>query len=134
MDSSTARFEFQRQQFSQALAALREALDTDTGDKKSRDSILLSYVFTFEVAWKSLRAALVLRGERPADYAAAVLKAAFAAALITEPDLWMDLREARNEVSHAFEQEKAIMLPAMLHNRAAAGFGQLLARLQAHDD
>ena len=46
----------------------------------------------------------------------------------------MDLREARNEVSHAFVQEKAIMLPAMLHNRAAAGFGQLLARLQANDD
>lgn len=134
MNNTTERFEFQRTQFSQALAALHEALDTDTGDKKSRDSVLLSFVFSFEMAWKALRAALAVRGVRPDDYVAAVLKHSFAVGLITDPDLWMALRDARNEVSHAYDRDKAIELAAMVRARAATGFDQLLTTLNRHDD
>ena len=70
------RIHLQLDVYAKALAALREAVQTDTGDKKSRDSILLSYVFTFEMAWRALKVALAVRGLDVPDYAAAVLKAA----------------------------------------------------------
>lgn len=90
--------------FHKALAALQEAVASDSGDKKSRDSILLSYVFTFEMAWKSLRAALSARGLLVPDYAAAVLRGGFQAGLIKDADTGDWLRFYRNDVSHAYDQ------------------------------
>jgi hypothetical protein len=72
-------------QFERAFAALQEAIDTDDGDKKSRDSILLSFVFSFEMACKSMRSALALLGMNVADYASAILRGAFQARLFDEP-------------------------------------------------
>ena len=56
------RLQLQIEQYGRALAALEDALADDDGDKKSRDSILLSFVFTFEMAWKSLRFTLIAKG------------------------------------------------------------------------
>ena len=61
------RIHLQLDVYAKALAALREAVQTDTGDKKSRDSILLSYVFTFEMAVRSLAVVLKARGLNPPD-------------------------------------------------------------------
>ncbi|WP_310386748.1 HI0074 family nucleotidyltransferase substrate-binding subunit [Roseateles sp.] len=132
MANQEDKLHFQLGLFSASLLALREAVETDTGDKKSRDSILLSYVFTFEMAWKTLKAALLLRGADAPDYAAGTLRSAFTAGLLSGPDLWMDLREGRNEVSHAYDQERAIILAAMVKARAVQAFEDLLKTLQ-HD-
>jgi nucleotidyltransferase substrate binding protein (TIGR01987 family) len=126
------RLRFQVGRFAAALTALQEAVDTDTGDKKSRDSILLSFVFTFEMAWKALKEALLYRGAEAPNYAAGTLQAAFTVGLITAPDLWMDLREARNEVSHAYDQDKAMALASMVKAQAVQGFVALLEVLE-HD-
>ena len=45
-DDGKARLGFQLDRFAAALAALQDAVTSDTGDKKSRDSILLSFVFS----------------------------------------------------------------------------------------
>lgn len=125
---------FQLGRLRQALAALDEAVASDSGDKKSRDSILLSFVFTFEMAWRSLKVALAVRGADAPDYAAGTLKSAFAARLISDADLWMDLRDARNEVSRAYDQDKAIVIASLVRQRALQGFHGLLDRLQRDDD
>lgn len=119
--------------FHKALAALQEAVASDSGDKKSRDSILLSYVFTFEMAWKSLRAALSARGLLVPDYAAAVLRGGFQAGLIKDADTWDRLRFYRNDVSHAYDQAKAVAIAAFVRERAIEGFQELLTRLERDD-
>ena len=63
------RLLLQLTQYRKAMAALADAIASDDGDKKSRDSILLSFVFTFEMAWKSLKTALALRGLKAFLYA-----------------------------------------------------------------
>lgn len=131
MDEELSKFEFQLARFGQALAALQDAVDTDTGDKKSRDSILLSFVFTFEMAWKTLKALLIEKGALPPDYATGVLKAAFTVGLLPDADLWMDLRDARNEVSHAYDLEKAIEIATLVRSRGMDGFHALKATLHA---
>ena len=118
-------------QFDRALKALQEAIDTDTGDKKSRDSILLSYVFTFETGVKSMRKVLEDLGMQVPDYASAVLKAAFQAQLISDATGWEALRDRRNFVSHAYDEEQAVAIAAYVRQFALALLGQLRQRLQS---
>ena len=112
------------------MTALQDAVASDTGDKKSRDSILLSFVFTVEMSWKSLKAALAVLGEAAPNYAAGIFKSAFTVGLVTDPDLWMNLREARNEVSHANDLDKAIAIAALVSRRAVAAFRDLMEGLR----
>jgi len=130
MNDEKARLDFRPDRFAAALMALQDAVASDTGDKKSRDSILLSFVFTFEMSLKALKTALAVLGETAPNYAAGAFKAAFTAGLVTDPDLWMDLREARNEVSHAYDLDKAIAIAALVSQRAVAAFQGLIEGLR----
>lgn len=128
------RIHLQLDVYAKALAALREAVQTDTGDKKSRDSILLSYVFTFEMAVRSLAVVLKARGLNPPDYAAAVLRAAFQARLITDPELWTQIREGRNEISHAYDEDKARALAGVVTRTALDALTDMLERLRQDEE
>ena len=48
--------------FGRALAALEQALSEDAGDRRSRDSVILNFMLTYETAWKALKAALAEQG------------------------------------------------------------------------
>lgn len=120
-------------QGNKALLAFEEAIATDDGDKKSRDSLLLSFIFTFEMAVKCLKAAQAARGMSVPDYAVAVLKAAFQAELIDDPAGWDALREHRNDVSHAYDEAKAVAIAAYVRQHAVPLVSKLLDRLK-HDD
>ncbi len=120
-------------QGAKALRAFGEAVATDEGDKKSRDSLLLSFIFTFEMAVKCLKAALAERGMSVPDYAVAVLRAGFQAELIDDPAGWDALREHRNNVSHAYDEAKAIVIAAHVRQRAEPLISKLLARLERND-
>lgn len=119
------------EQFFKALLALEEAITTDDGGKKSRDSILLSYVFTFEMAAKSLKMALGERRIDTPDYASAILKGAFQARLIDDAVAWEKLRDYRNYVSHAYDEDKAVEIAAYVRTHALPHFRRLLEVLQA---
>jgi nucleotidyltransferase substrate binding protein (TIGR01987 family) len=127
------RLALQLAQFEKASRALDEAIANDDGDKKSRDSILLSYVFTFEMAWKSLKSALAVRGFATPDYAAAVLKAAFQARLIDDAAAWEQIKDCRNNIGHAYDEDKAIEIAAYVRSHAPVHFSRLLARLRRDD-
>jgi len=131
MDRS--RLDFQLGLYSNALAALEDAIRTDDGEKKSRDSILLSFVFTFEMAWKSVKFALDLREFKVNDYAAAALSGGFQAGLIDDPAAWDLQRKHRNNVSHAYDKDEAIEISAFVREYSVGYFRQLLSRLKRDD-
>lgn len=120
-------------QGAKALRAFNEAVATDEGDKKSRDSLLLSFLFTFEMAVKCLKEALAERGMGVPNYAVAVLKGGFQAELIDDPAGWDALREHRNNVSHAYDEAKAIVIAAHVRQHAEPLISKLLARLERND-
>lgn len=128
--SQTPR-ELMLEQYANALRALEEAIATDVGDKKSRDSILLSYVFTFEMAVKSLKTVLEELGLDVPNYASAILKGAFQARLIDDAPGWEALRDNRNFVSHAYDEAKAVEIAAYVREHAMPYFRRLLETLQA---
>ena len=115
-----------------AIAVLRESMDDDES-RKARDSMLLRFVFTFEMAWRSMKFAMAARGLSTPDYAAAVLRAALQAQIIVDATLWDTLREYRNDVSHAYEEAKAIKIAAYVREHALPAFEQILSDLRSGD-
>ncbi len=115
--------------FSDALAALKEAAALEE-DKIVRDSLLLRYVFTFEMAWQSMRQAMSDLGDRETPRLAfATLETAFKLAWITDPALWKDLRDARNSVVHAYDEAHAIALSAFVRSTAIPALDTLHDKL-----
>lgn len=123
--------QLQLRKFADALATLRETANDDE-DRKTRDSLLLRYVYTFEMAWQSMRAVLQDRGDDETPRIAfAALETGFKVGYITDAALWKRLREGRNGVSHAYDESMAIALAAMVRVEAIPEFERLLAHLQA---
>ncbi len=93
--------------FKRAFTLLREAIDS----KKTRDltqlekeGVIQRFEYTWELAWKVLRdyleySGVILETITPAS----TLKAAFAAKLIDEGEVWMRALDARNKIPHIYK-------------------------------
>lgn len=122
--------QLQLRKFAAALDTLKETAKDDE-DRKTRDSLLLRYVYTFEMAWQCIRAVLQDRGDDETPRVAfAALETGFRVGYITDAALWKSLREGRNRVSHVYDESMAIALAAMVRLDAIPEFERLLKRLQ----
>lgn len=97
--------------FCRAVAQLEEAVRVyaaHPADKLYRDGLIQRFEFTVELAWKSAKEFLEDQGA-VITYAAprAVLKEAYAAGLIDQPDTWNDILTARNVTSHIYSEDEA---------------------------
>ena len=132
MDAFSDRTKLELRKFADAFVALQQADEDDRGDRKSRDSLLLNYVFSFEMAWQSMRLVLADRGDTETPRLTfATLATAFKVGMIRDPALWKDMREARNDVVHAYDERKAIALAAFVRAKAIPELKRLLVALQA---
>jgi nucleotidyltransferase substrate binding protein (TIGR01987 family) len=127
--SDRTRLELRK--FAEALASLKEAAEEDES-RKARDSLLLRYVYSFEMAWQSMRLVLEDRGDTETPRVAfATLETAFKVGMIEDPALWKRLREARNGVVHAYDEDRAIALAALVRDEGLPTLDRLLAELLA---
>lgn len=121
--------QLQLNKFRDALVTLKETAQ-DNEDRKTRDSLLLRFVYTFEMAWQSIRAVLQDMGDTETPRVAFMaLQVGFKMRYITDADAWKRLREARNGVSHAYDEQMAIGLAAVVRQDAIPEFEKLLERL-----
>ncbi|MGH6625885.1 MAG: HI0074 family nucleotidyltransferase substrate-binding subunit [Burkholderiaceae bacterium] len=122
--------QLQLDKFASALMTLKETA-AQNEERVVRDSLLLRFVYTFEMAWQSVRAVLRDRGDDETPRVAfEALATGFKVGFLTDVDLWKRLREARNGVSHAYDEQMAIALAAMVRVDAIPEFERLLARLR----
>jgi nucleotidyltransferase substrate binding protein (TIGR01987 family) len=117
--------------FDDALATLEEsAAENET--RQARDSLLLRYVYTFEMAWQAMRLVLADKGDMETPRVAfSTLETAFATNMIGDAALWKEIREARNAVVHAYDEDEAIALAAFVRSRALPELKKLAAELRA---
>ncbi len=88
------------QQFTDALLRLKQVLQKPK-DEFIRDSAIQRFEFTYELAWKAIKANLEEKGVSvysPRD----AIRAAFQNGLIADDPLWLQMVETRNQSSHAY--------------------------------
>ena len=129
--TTTPQTLLQLEKFDQALTTLKETAQ-ESESRTVRDSLLLRFVYTFEMAWQAMRAVLRDRGDDETPRVAfEAIAMGFKTRLIVDADLWKRLREGRNGVSHAYDEQMAIGLSAMVRADAIPEFDRLLAHLRS---
>ncbi|MBN1962803.1 MAG: nucleotidyltransferase substrate binding protein [Deltaproteobacteria bacterium] len=89
--------------FRKALAHLQEALQNGaaTLNQLEKEGAAQRFEFTFELAWKTLKDFLEFNGVKLASVTPkSVIKAAFAARIIKDGQIWIDMLLQRNALSH----------------------------------
>jgi len=95
--------------FNNALARLKEGIAKyDEADDLSRDGVIQRFEFTFELAWKTLKAVFEDEGLTGLNSPKTVLREAFAAELIKDDELWLAMLSDRNSTTHIYSEQLAI--------------------------
>lgn len=118
--------------FCDALANLETEITTSTADRKSRNSVLLSFVLLFETVWKALKGLLILQEGVEASSPKEVLRQAFQVDWLGSSDAtWLDMADDRNLVAHTYSEEQAITIYERVVQRYAPALRALHEVLKA---
>ena len=118
-------------------AWLREALSDFAQNPEStviRDGVIQRFEFTFELAWKSLREYMEDQGADMSGivFSKQVFKATYAAQIISDQQVWLDMLASRNITSHVYDDAQAAQVVADISNRYIGPLTDLAERyLQA---
>ena len=97
--------------FSNAINRLGEAVNhfkKDTNNSIYRDALIQRFEFSFELAWKCLAEYLFDQGiNLESKTPRTVLKEAFEARIISDENLWLEILQSRNLMSHTYNEHDA---------------------------
>jgi nucleotidyltransferase substrate binding protein (TIGR01987 family) len=95
------------QNFDRAVALLREPFERDvtTLSNLEKEGTIQRFEFTVELAWKTLKDYLEHGGQvidplTPRN----IIKAAFAARILSDGQVWIDMLDLRNLLSHTYDE------------------------------
>ncbi|MBI5700685.1 nucleotidyltransferase substrate binding protein [Candidatus Saganbacteria bacterium] len=76
-------------------------------DPVVRDSAIKRFEFTFELAWKTMKAILEEKGVKELYSPKDVIKAAFQNGIIGRDMVWLDMLDTRNKTTHMYNEAMA---------------------------
>ncbi|OGC06757.1 hypothetical protein A2230_01860 [candidate division WOR-1 bacterium RIFOXYA2_FULL_36_21] len=100
------KFENLVSQYKKALLRLQDVM-TKKKDEYIRDSAIQRFEFTYELAWKGMKAYLKEKGVIEINFPKDVIRTAFKAGLISDDPLWLDMVDTRNQTSHLYKESMA---------------------------
>ena len=105
---NAVRWKQRFENFERAFLLLKEAFEKDPGDMSDleKEGVIQRFEYTFELAWKTLKDYLVYGGVAFDQITPrTVIKQAFSARIIEDGQVWIDMLEQRNLVSHTYDRE-----------------------------
>jgi nucleotidyltransferase substrate binding protein (TIGR01987 family) len=113
---------------------LRDALENGphTLNQLEKEGVIQRFEFSFELAWKTLKDFMEQDGFVFATITPRqVLKDAFAAKILSDGQVWIDMLDHRNLLSHTYNLAKFEEAVNAVHERYLDAFDQLHEFLQA---
>jgi len=110
------RFEQRKDNFDRSLQLLEKQAQRPDPADENIGATLHFYEMTFELAWKLLKDLLDSEGiivRSPRE----TLKTAFALGYISDDALWLEMLDARNAISHAYDRSAAESLFQQIRER-----------------
>jgi len=105
MNQKQTRWKQRFSNFSLAYLRLQEAVkEYDHLDRLAKEGLIQRFEYTLELAWKTLKDYMESKGEI-AKFPKDVIKKAFQADLIDDGEIWMEMLEKRNLLSHTYEEQ-----------------------------
>ena len=103
------------QNFDRAVVLLREPIERDitTLSNLEKEGTIQRFEFAVELAWKTLKDYMVHEGKVIAPVTPRnVIKEAFAASIIRDGQVWIDMLDHRNLLAHTYDEatfDKAVL-------------------------
>ena len=117
--------------FTKALTRLKEGIAKyDEADDLLRDGVIQRFEFTFELAWKTLKAVFEDEGLTGLNSPKTVLREAFAAGLIKDDELWLSMLRDRNSTAHIYSEQLAIEICQNIQRKYVVEFVNLLEKIK----
>jgi nucleotidyltransferase substrate binding protein (TIGR01987 family) len=102
------KFEISLNDYNKAVEQLDEALNRKTDDELIQAGCIQYFEFTFELAWKTLKFAIVDEGLPDCYSPRSCLKQAFIIGWIENEEVWLAMLESRNHMSHICNAKSAL--------------------------
>lgn len=121
------------QNFDRAFVLLRDAMENGPSvlNQLEKEGVIQRFEYCFELAWKTVKDYLLEDGVVFATVTPRqILKDAFAAKVISDGQVWIDMLDHRNLLSHTYSQANFVKAVEAIHERYLVGFEQLHEFLQ----
>lgn len=115
------------------LDALVESVATPPTENRDYAGIIQSFVFTYELTWKTLKVILEANGVE-APFPRVTFEEAFKRSMIFGNEVWKDIIESRNLSSHTYNQALARKLYVDIKDRYVTVFSETVKILQPFVD
>ena len=106
--SKNIRWKQRFENLERAFMLLKEAFERDIAEMSDleKEGVVQRFEYTFELAWKTLKDYLVHSGIVFDQITPRrVIKEAFSAKIIKDGQMWIDMLEQRNLMSHTYDEE-----------------------------
>nr|VFK34980.1 MAG: nucleotidyltransferase substrate binding protein, HI0074 family [Candidatus Kentron sp. MB]VFK77100.1 MAG: nucleotidyltransferase substrate binding protein, HI0074 family [Candidatus Kentron sp. MB] len=117
------------QNFDRAFVLLRSALEEKAMERFSaleQEGMIQRFQYTYELAWKTMKDYLESEGIHITPVTPRnVIKEAFAAGIIDDGQVWIDMMLHRNLLSHTYDHDRFREVLMALEQRYLAAFAAL---------
>ncbi len=93
--------------YRRAIERLEDALSEDESNPLLYDGVIQRFEFTYELAWKMIKAYLEYAGIVEVNSPRVAFKEGFSAGLVDNGDTWIEMISDRNMTVHLYDKEKA---------------------------
>jgi nucleotidyltransferase substrate binding protein (TIGR01987 family) len=125
------RWKLRFESFEKALASLLELTEKkETIDDIIIDATIQRFEVTFELAWKTLQDYLFYSGIDDFKGPKNVINKAFQDNLLTDGQIWLDMLNDRNILSHEYAFEESRNIHKNILESYVIGFRELFERLK----
>lgn len=97
------------------MTNLTEGIEISKPSDLEKSGIIQIFEYTFELAWKTMKDYLK-EMEVEVNYPREVIKTAFSYELIEDGDIWIDMLEKRNLMSHTYNKKNAELAYTLIKN------------------
>ena len=136
MENKDIRWKQRFENFSKACGLFSEidGYEFDQTPPIIREGFIQRFEITFDLAWKTMNDYLRFLGHDVQPSPRPVIKEAFAAKIITKGEGFIDMLEARNEMSHRYDEETFNKIFKQIKNEFYPVFEELRVYLERNKE
>ncbi len=131
-DHSDVRWRQRFQNFKKAFAQLAKGVSVAQQrelNEREQQGLIQASEFTHELAWNTLKDFLAASGSTTNLYGSKdATRAAFAAELVADGDVWMEMTASRNATTHTYDEATANEIAGAFIGRYTPEFERFLYR------